>query len=353
MRGIAALAVVSFHYRDLLGPFTLSGGYLAVDLFFIISGVVVAHAYSDKLRGGWGFGRFVLVRALRLMPLYWLALLFAAAVAGAGVLLGQGHWSVGGLILTAACGAVMIPSVAAHRNELYPLNIPTWSLAWEWVANIAYALLCRRADRRQLVVLLVPAEAAVALAAWRHGTLDIGHDWATPLLGFVRVTASFTMGLLIFDLMRAGKLPRLRVPPVLLLVATGLVLALPSSLGWTKDVLAVWLVLPFLCVAAVQNEPRSPKLHILLGATSYPIYVLHAALPVPRLMEWLGAITGRAPAPWGGLLGIVGVAGLGLALARWIDLPVRRSLTHRFRRKEAPQPVGDEAAASELLKPRP
>lgn len=349
MRGIAALAVVSFHYRDLLGPISLTGGYLAVDLFFIISGVVVAHAYSDKLRGGWGVGRFLLVRAIRLMPLYWLALVPAVAVAAAGIVLGQGHWSVGGLILAAACGALMIPSFATHRGELYPLNIPSWSLAWEWVANIAYALLCRRTDRRRLIALLVPAEAALALVAWRYGTLDIGHDWATPFLGLVRVTASFTMGLLIFDLRRAGLLPRLRLPPVLLLVATAGVLALPSSLGWGKDVLAVWLVLPLLCAAAIQNEPRWSAPHVLLGAISYPIYVLHAALPVPRLIEWLGTATGRDPAPWGGLLGMAGVVAIGLAVARWIDLPVRRSLTCRFRRRETPKPVGDAEVASELL----
>lgn len=345
MRGVAALAVVSFHYRDLLGPFSLAGGHLAVDLFFIISGIVVAHAYSDKLRGSWGIGRFILVRAIRLMPLYWLALSLAVAVATLGIVLGQGNWSVGRLILTAACSAFMIPSVVAHRDELYPLNVPSWSLAWEWVANIAYALLCRHVHRRRLLILLVPAEAVLALVAWQHGTLDIGHDWATPLLGFVRVAASFTMGLLIFDLLQAGLLPRLRLPPALLLGATGFVLTLPASLGWAKDVLAVWLILPFLCISAVQSEPRWRAPHVLLGAISYPIYVLHATLPIPRLAEWLSTATGRDLAPWAGLLTVAGIVALGLALARWVDLPVRRWLTHRFRRGESPRFVDDGTAA--------
>jgi peptidoglycan/LPS O-acetylase OafA/YrhL len=345
MRGVAALAVVGFHYAGLLGPLSPPSGYLAVDLFFIISGVVIAHAYAAKLRGGMTIGRFVLIRAIRLMPLYWLTLALAAAVAALGIVFDQGNWSTGRLMLVAACGALMIPGVAPHRDALYPLNVPSWSLAWEWVANIVYALLCRRLGRRSLIAILVPAEIALAAAAWVHGSLDIGADWGTPLMGIVRVTASFTMGLLIFDLMQSGSLPRLRFPPALTILVLALVLMLPKSLGWAKDVLAVWIVLPALCVAAVRNEPRRPAPYVLLGAISYPVYVLHATLPIERVVDGLSAATGRNLVPWAGLAAVVGVAVLGLALLRWVDQPIRAWLTRRFRRGETPQPIEDGTIA--------
>src|ERR1700722_13356489 len=70
MRGVAALAVVVFHIPELFGlPHQASSG-LAVDLFFILSGCVVEHAYGGHLRREMAFSRFIIVRMIRLYPLY-------------------------------------------------------------------------------------------------------------------------------------------------------------------------------------------------------------------------------------------------------------------------------------------
>lgn len=73
-RGVAALAVFIYHLKtfvfpDVRGPefLTLSSSYLAVDLFFLMSGIVLAKAYGEKLVSGYmSFGKFMSVRFFRL-----------------------------------------------------------------------------------------------------------------------------------------------------------------------------------------------------------------------------------------------------------------------------------------------
>lgn len=49
LRGIAAIAVVVFHSATVLAPISMPTAYLAVDIFFVMSGIVIAHAYEVQL----------------------------------------------------------------------------------------------------------------------------------------------------------------------------------------------------------------------------------------------------------------------------------------------------------------
>ena len=75
LRGIAALAVVGYHF-SLRGPLHLQNGFLAVDLFFVLSGFVIAYSYEKRLREGLPLKDFVLIRFIRLYLLYLLGTLF-------------------------------------------------------------------------------------------------------------------------------------------------------------------------------------------------------------------------------------------------------------------------------------
>jgi peptidoglycan/LPS O-acetylase OafA/YrhL len=81
LRGVAAIAIVFFHLALIRGD--LPGeGYLAVDFFFVLSGFVLAHAYGSRLQqGSMSFGRFVLIRMIRLYPLYFLGSVIALPIA--------------------------------------------------------------------------------------------------------------------------------------------------------------------------------------------------------------------------------------------------------------------------------
>ena len=65
LRGVAALLVAAFHTRTAFQIDPIAHGYLAVDFFFMLSGLVVAHAYEDQLRNGMSFRRFAVARVVR------------------------------------------------------------------------------------------------------------------------------------------------------------------------------------------------------------------------------------------------------------------------------------------------
>ncbi|TIW52974.1 MAG: acyltransferase, partial [Mesorhizobium sp.] len=68
LRGVAAISVMLYHFSPFIADGkVLPSSYLAVDLFFLLSGFVIAHAYDRKIESGMGFGTF---RLIRLYPLY-------------------------------------------------------------------------------------------------------------------------------------------------------------------------------------------------------------------------------------------------------------------------------------------
>lgn len=79
LRFVASVAIVFHHYSDdgvgLMSAFSnrLS---LAVDLFFVISGYVIAYVYADRMRSAATAATFIQRRLARLVPLHWLTLLF-------------------------------------------------------------------------------------------------------------------------------------------------------------------------------------------------------------------------------------------------------------------------------------
>ncbi|SFG20132.1 Peptidoglycan/LPS O-acetylase OafA/YrhL, contains acyltransferase and SGNH-hydrolase domains [Novosphingobium sp. CF614] len=348
LRGIAALAVVTFHYRHMLGPLVFPSAYLAVDLFFMISGIVIAHAYEHRLASGMTAVGFMGKRIVRLLPLYLAGLGVGAAVAILGLLLGVSAWNWAELLPVVLWGALMLPNIfPAPRADLYPLNIPCWSLFWEMVVNLAYVLALRRLRGRALIVVFVMAQITLAFAAQRAGGLDFGYRWQHPEIGLLRVIAGFSGGVLLARFFKAGRLWRLRLPPPMILIAAGALLALPASLGWAKDVACVALAFPLLCIAALGSEPRSAAPYLWLGTISYPLYVIHATLPWDRLAERLLHLAPEHFAPWSGLAATVGAVAAAWGLAHLYDTPVRRWVTGRIEARR----IGSETVSARFLPP--
>src|ERR1041384_6138813 len=73
LRGVCALTVLLFHAANLFdqGPI-FQHGYLAVDMFFLMSGFVIAFIHEERLRSGMGLIAFLRIRARRLLPVFWI-----------------------------------------------------------------------------------------------------------------------------------------------------------------------------------------------------------------------------------------------------------------------------------------
>lgn len=324
MRGIAAVIVMLGHGVVLLQPMRLPHVWLAVDLFFVLSGFVLARVYEERLAGGMTVRAFMAQRYLRLYPLFAAGMLLGIASATIALLLHRGTLPAGAIAVAGVTGLLMLPSPTwAATADVMPLDMPGWSLFFELAVNLVWAAGWRRWGRL-LPWLLCPASAAGLLWIYMQGGGFGGSDWQTFLAGFPRVGFSFFAGVLI-----GRHLPRWRLRSdwawvlALLLVPLFWLRAGDQVLA---DLLFALFASPALVAAGALIEPRrGARAMELLGAASYPIYVLH--VPLLSLLVRAQRVfdqDGRLGAPWSGMLACLLIIVAALLLERLYDRPVRR-----------------------------
>ncbi len=335
LRGIAAITVVMLHYNSYFEPLSPSHGYLAVDLFFAMSGVVLEKAYAKRFIGGMNLREFLQIRLIRLYPLYLLGLLIAVATAFIGM---HGHnamgWQAQTLAVSALLSLFFIPSHSqVFYDQLFPLNRPTWSLFFELLVNIAYAATWRRLTVRRLLVTCSILAPALVYAAFRNGDLNLGWGWSPGHIatGCIRAAYGFAAGVVIA---RVGPKRHFRNFGLFaVLVATCvavLFLPAPASIAPVSDLICVLVVLPALTYAGTVVEPPRYLTGVasLFGVASYAIYVLH--VPVLQLWQSISGHFGLnalvIDAPYVGLGLIVIIIGKGWLVDRIYDVPIRRAL---------------------------
>ncbi|MCI3133241.1 acyltransferase family protein [Phenylobacterium aquaticum] len=275
LRGLAAAAVVMFHLHHFFpGIWRPVSAYLAVDLFFALSGFVLAEAYSRKLDEGLSFRAFMTKRLARLWPLYALGLAIAALPLGIRVALGQ---APAGDLTPILPAALMLPW-PSRDGLLYPLNIAAWSLFFELIANALMVLVWRWLSREVLTAIVVLSAIGLAASALTYGSLDFGFTLDGAPTAPARVMFSFFLGLLIWRAAPAA--PRISPWFPVLGLALILVCAPGPALRPAFDMLAVTMMLPALLWlgAAAEPGPRSLPLFEAAGAASYAVYVTHVPI---------------------------------------------------------------------------
>lgn len=282
LRGVAALSVVTFHfmewaYSDYSQNF-IGHGFLAVDFFFCLSGFVIAYAYDDRI-GKMGMLEFFKSRLIRLHPLVVLG-----SVLGLLAFLFDpfgGHlalYSTGKIILAFILSLLLIPfpAIADRSFNLFGFNAPAWSLFWEYVANIVYALVLCRMRKAYLVVPLIISAVILFCVAHRAGNLLGGWSGGTFWDGGARVSYSFLAGMLVyrFNLVIKNKLGFIGLS-VLLFFA--FLMPFSEKWNWLTEPLVVIFYFPLLVALGAGSSPgrRSEKVCILSGKLSYPLYMTH------------------------------------------------------------------------------
>ena len=284
LRGIAAIAVVLFHFMEWI--FTdpsqnfIGHGFLAVDFFFCLSGFVIGYAYDDRI-AKMGLRKFFTSRIIRLHPL-----VIAGAVLGLLAFLFDpfgGHpelYSTGKIILTFFCSLFMIPlPVIADRGfNLFSFNAPAWSLFWEYIANIVYAIVLYRIGRSYLLLLTIISALAICYVGYSSGNLLGGWSGPTFFDGFARISYSFLAGLLIYrsNLVIKNKLGFIGLSVLLLLAF----LVPSSNFNWIIEPLLVLFYFPLLIALGAGATLNSSfrKVCLFSGNISYPLYMTHYAV---------------------------------------------------------------------------
>ena len=336
MRGVAALFVVARHFGGLHGARETQFSYLAVDLFFLLSGFVLSLSYGDRLANGMSPAEFMIRRVIRLYPLYLVGISLSIAAALFDVSSGDVRApTVATLAAMSGFGLLMMPSPTGYfSSDIFPILVPAWSLFFElFVANLLFAVL-RGRERTFLVAAVTVLSAVILLlAGWIHRSLDIGPTWGSFVGGFPRVCFSFFAGVLLQRLYLVRP-PRLQVPSwLVLLVLTAVLLPSISGLpGLIYEYACVVFVFPALVFWGTEAVERHDWIGRSLGDTSYALYVIHYPLV---------ALVGQAligmdlyPGRWAELLFFIMVVPVAYALHQFYDEPLRAAIARwRAQRK--------------------
>lgn len=288
LRGLAALAVMLDHFTQYYGgPRLFPSSPLAVDLFFCLSGFVIAHAYQARIAAGLSLWGFLRLRLLRLYPAW-----FMGCVLGGLSLLGLVATGLTTLTPEQAVAASLLnllnlPYIGNHVTQIFsgripadtfPLNDPGWSLFFEYFVNVLYFVLIVRLRRWPFVIWPFVSMVALFISVKILGEAP-GWGSANFMGGFARVCFGFFTGVLLYqwqDRLPLG--PRLPVWTLLLVLI--LVLNVPTFRLHTYYSFGMTLVFVPLVVllgarATLPAGSKRQRWARLAGALSYPLYCVH------------------------------------------------------------------------------
>jgi len=342
LRGVAAIGVVIFHLRAAYAPITTPGGYLAVDLFFMMSGVVLANAYEVRFRAGMSAREFMRIRLVRLYPLYFLGTFLGFLVAVASMF-GRNptHWTASSLSLAAVLAGLFVPAPTLTADgALFPLNVPCWSLFLEITVNLMYVVFWSALKTNIVRATCIVSGCGVALAIAHLGHIDQGSAWGTFIPGLVRTIFGFSVGILVAR--RIQEVPRRTSNVGFFLIVTVVITAVAGHPGpdWRAiwDAACVFIVFPLIVYLGTLVDPSSwlRSLATFLGTTSYAVYVLH----IPFASVVSGAVRRQIfghgtmdEAPILGLWVLLCLLAVAWLADQYFDTPIRRMLGRKLQQR--------------------
>ena len=305
LRGVAALMVIWYHvfegfaFASNSAIETLNHGYLAVDFFFILSGFVIGYAYDDRWGKSLTMKDFFKRRLIRLHPM-----VIMGAVLGAITFCIQGsvqwdgtHIAISMIMLSLLCTIFFIPAMPGvgyevrGNGEMFPLNGPCWSLFFEYIGNILYALFIRRLSNKALTVFVVLLGVALAaFAVFNVSTYgNIGVGWTLDVVNFLggslRMLFPFSLGMLMSRNFKPMKVKGAFWICAIALIALFSVPYLeglePLCMNGVYEAFCVIVAFPIILwigASGTTTDKQSTKICKFLGDISYPVYVIHYPL---------------------------------------------------------------------------
>ncbi len=302
LRGLAASLVAIYHFIPTAslpdGPARtfIGRGYLWVDLFFVLSGFVIALNYGPLFAGGISreaFRLFVARRVARIYPLY--VFILAASVTYTVVAVRVGLPLENDQVVIVTRPMIALPAnflLVQSWGVVDSIVGTAWSVSTEWAAYLVFPLLAWLTLHSRprpavasclfaMLLLVVVAQMNLADGAYHSGTLD-AYDGTrcTPLL---RCFGGFLIGML---MQRVAAQPRLAAVAghdalggaVVAIVAILFTVGAPD--------LAIAAAFPPLVLCLACNRRHTARLFdnpplVHLGALSYAIYLLHPSLQAP------------------------------------------------------------------------
>jgi peptidoglycan/LPS O-acetylase OafA/YrhL len=329
LRGLAALTVLLYHagivstgHPGAAPPGLFRRGYLAVDLFFLLSGFVLAHVYGRRLaedRSRAALAKFLWARFCRIYP----TSLFAATV------------------FVLCLGRFEFPTWSALETQLVPslfltqipwldrvvLNPPSWSISAELYAYLLFPLLVPIVFRLSVrAALTLGAILLIGVAA--NGTFLDHEQQVGGWRALLRAVPEFTVGVFAYRAYSEGVLRTVCRSDTTLLGVVALIFA--ACAARLSDGPIVVLLLALL-MAAVSNNGRAKRLLNIrplrwLGDVSYSLYIFQA-LPLSLMLILSGVLAAHGIVGFRlQALAVLLALGSGVLVHRCVDVPVRATL---------------------------
>lgn len=364
LRGVAALLVLWYHVHEgfafASGAPVIEGinhGYLAVDFFFILSGFVIGYAYGDRLGSSMTIPQFFRRRLIRLHPM-----VIMGAVTGVAFFIMQGgvkwdgsHVATSSVMTALLCAMLFIPAFPGSgidirgNGEAFSLNGPAWSLFFEYIGNIIFALFIRRLSTKSLAVLT----AVLAVCTASFTSLDMsgygmfGVGWTMEGAGFfhgmLRMMFPFTMGILLSRVFRPLKIKGAFWICSAILAALLFMPEIESGgricLNGVYESFCIILMFPLLVWLGASGSVTgnaSSRICRFLGDISYPLYITH----YPAMYLFYAWMIDTQLFTWADtwqtiIVLLVWNVGFAWLCLRLYDAPVRQRLARRLVPKQA------------------
>eukprot|EP01037_Dinobryon_pediforme_P009727 gene9727-9793_t len=285
LRGMAAVLVLLDHAGCILfGVDLVPRNLLAVQFFFMLSGFVLASGYEARLRAGLGTVDFLRRRMIRLYPLLWLGVAFGAAVLRST---DPGFATDPGALLAVLLAMLCLPSPDGSFGfgfGRFPVNPPEWSLFFELVANVGFAVVAPRLNRCTLTIFAIGASLL-------YGGMTAA-VWPEPLPFWreaMGAAGAFGTGIAIWRWLPEGRQFVRSLPVSVLVLTLTSVCMLPEAVGPAVTPIAMIVVFPaVIALGAAKGRYGRPS---ALGALSYPLYILHWPLLL-LVRAWLLPVAG-------------------------------------------------------------
>ena len=366
LRGTAAMMVLLYHvFNDAKSFFVWPSpvgefyhGFLGVDFFFILSGFVMGYAYDDRLtpaplpkgRGEaltfWGF---IKRRLIRLHPMVVMGVIIGFI---AFIIQGCTRWdgsevTIEVLIWSMLLALFLIPSPTKMdvrgNTEAFPLNGPHWSLFFEYIGSLLYALLLHRLPTKWLRVWVTCGIISLAAYALMMEDGGVAYGWSSEpenlAGGALRMLYAYPMGLLMARMFRRRK-PKPLQGHVFLFCGVSLMVLLGLPLFGGKETETIYQLVclfsffPGIIWIGARGSVQGwrQKAVSFLGRLSYPLYAVHFPL-IYLYITWVGRdghpYEGYSQ-PWlAALITIVASLLIATLCLLFYDEPVRKKLSRK------------------------
>lgn len=364
LRFIAAFWVLLYHFKDHLGLGLgryglIADGYLGVDLFFTLSGFILAHVYLEAVQtGGFGYGGFLKNRIARVYPMHLAALAAMLALYAGATAIGAGVGSPEAFRLS-DLPAHLLMIHAWGATEAVGWNFPSWSISAEWAAYLAFPLFAALVLNTKRAGWVLTGALALCLASFAalsdlHRVLPwVGRDFSqmTAQIGALRIMPSFLLGVALYNFGRTYAARAEHAWPIVLASALWIVAVCTLRL-WEG---LIWFGLAGLIYGLAETARYGRDAvfagngFVFLGASSYALYMIHLPVDIVwfHALERLGvtesaSLALRFSALAGVLAACIGAAALAYV---WIEEPTRNWLRKLDLRTLTPNPVRRPSAA--------